>query len=161
MKNFKPDKIVQQRKKDWLILGGKLATRIKLDAQKGISQDPDGKPFPPYKKSYADLKKVGRATPKGVRSDRQVSPPNLRATGNMLGSISPLRATKDSVTIVFREGEKVLGNANPPARFKKKKRNIYGLNDDNWEFAKKYINDIIDNRIVKFSRKKIVIEISK
>jgi len=181
MKNFKPDKLVQQRRSAWLKLGGKLATAIKEDAQKGISQDPDGKRFPPYSKrnanvgwrtiktkkgvkrifidSYYNLKKAGKATPKGVRSDRQVSPSNLRLTGNMLGSISPRKPTKDSVEIIYREGLKVLGNANPPARLKKGKRNIYGLNNKNWEFARDFIDDEIDQKILKFNRKKVFFDI--
>ena len=36
---------IRMRKKDWLILGGKLATRIVKDTDKGISQDKDGKKF--------------------------------------------------------------------------------------------------------------------
>ena len=159
MKNFRPDKLVQQRRSAWLKLGGKLATTIKQDAEKGISQDPDGKPFPPYKESYAIKKAAGKATPKGVRSDRQVSPPNLRATGNMLGSISPQKATKDSVEIIYREGLKVLGNANPPARLKKGKRNIFGLNNKNWGLARDFIDDEIDQKILKFNRKKVFFDI--
>jgi len=159
MKNFKPEKVIKHKKSEWLKLGGKLVTRIVLDADKGISQDPNGKKFPPYKESYAIKKKAGKATPKGVSSSRQINPPNLRASGKMLGSISAKRATKDSVEIHYREGEKVQGNANPPARLKKKKRNIYGLNDNNWEFAKDYINEIIDKKITKFNKKKVILEV--
>ena len=36
---------IRMRKKDWLILGGKLATRIVKDTDKGISQDKDGKKY--------------------------------------------------------------------------------------------------------------------
>ncbi len=159
MKNFKPDKLVQQRRSAWLKLGGKLATAIKEDAQKGISQDPDGKPFPPYKESYAIKKAAGKATPKGVSSSRQVSPPNLRASGEMLGSMSPQKATKDSVEIIYRDGLKVLGNANPPARLKKGKRNIFGLNNKNWGHARDFIDDEIDQKILKFNRKKVFFDI--
>ena len=45
MKNFKPDKLVQQRSSNWLKLGGKLVTRIVEDSDNGISQDPDGRAF--------------------------------------------------------------------------------------------------------------------
>ena len=181
MKNFKPQKIIQHKRSEWLKLGGKLVTRIIEDADKGISQDSDGKPFPPYSKrnadvgwrtiktkggfkrifidSYHNLKKSGKAAPKGVSSSRQVSPPNLRLTGTMLGSISPKRATTKSVEIHYREGEKVQGNANPPSRLKKGKRNIYGLNDKNWDFAKDYIDSIIDEKITKFNRKKVILEV--
>jgi len=157
MKNFRPDKLVQQRRSDWLRLGGKLATTIKQDAEKGISQDPDGKPFPPYKESYAIKKAAGKASPVGA--DRQISPPNLRLTGTMLGSISPQKATKDSVEIIYRDGLKVLGNANPPARLKKGKRNIFGLNDKNWGHARDFIDDEIDQKILKFNRKKVFFDI--
>ena len=157
MKNFRPDKLVQQRRSDWLKLGGKLATTIKQDAEKGISQDPDGKPFPPYKESYAIKKAAGKASPVGA--DRQISPPNLRLTGTMLGSISPQKATKDSVEIIYRDGLKVLGNANPPARLKKGKRNIFGLNDKNWGLARDFIDDEIDQKILKFNRKKVFFDI--
>ena len=77
----------------------------------------------------------------------------------MLSSISPKKATKESVEIHYREGEIVQGNANPPARLKKKKRNIYGLNDKNWSFARDYIDSIIDEKITKFNRKKVILEV--
>ena len=157
MKNFRPDKLVQQRRSAWLKLGGKLATTIKQDAEKGISQDPDGKPFPPYKESYAIKKAAGKASPVGA--DRQISPPNLILTGTMLGSISPQKATKDSVEIIYREGLKVLGNANPPARLKKGKRNIFGLNNKNWGHARDFIDDEIEQKILKFNRKKVFFDI--
>jgi|TARA_R110001592_G_scaffold78940_2_gene236393 hypothetical protein len=150
MKNFKPDKILKRKKEEWLKLGGKLVTRIIEDAEKGISQEPEGSSFPAYTESYAIKKAAGKVL--SVGADRQVSPPNLRLTGAMLGSISPQKATRDSVELIYREAEKVEGNA-------KKKRNVYGLNDKNWEFARGYINDIIENKITKFNRKKVVIEI--
>ena len=45
---MKADDIAKQKAKDWLILGGKLVTRILEDTKKGISQDGDGtvKEFP-------------------------------------------------------------------------------------------------------------------
>jgi hypothetical protein len=159
MKNFKPDKLVQQRRSDWLKLGGKLVTRIVGDSDKGISQDPDGRAFEKYSNDYSILKKAGKATPKGVSSSRQVSPPNLRASGEMLNSIKAQKATTDSVEIVYRSGLKVLGNANPPAKTKKPRRNIYGLNDKNWEFARNFIDDEIDQRILKFNLKKVFFDI--
>ena len=181
MKNFKPDKLVQQRSSAWLKLGGKLVTRIVEDSDSGISQDPSGKPFPPYSKrnadvgwrtiktkkgvkrifidSYYNLKKAGKATPKGVSSSRQVSPPNLRASGEMLNSIKAQKATTDSVEIIYRSGLKVLGNANPPQQTNKPRRNIYGLNDKNWEFARDFIDDEIDQKILKFNLKKVFFDI--
>ena len=53
MKNFKPQKVLQHKRSEWLKLGGKLVTRIIEDADKGISQDFDGKLFPFYKDTYA------------------------------------------------------------------------------------------------------------
>ena len=159
VKHFEPEKIIKGVRADWLKLGGKLATRIVTDSDKGISQDPTGKPFKKYSKEYAILKKAGKATPKGVSSSRQVSPPNLRASGEMLNSIKAQKATKDSVEINYRSGLKVLGNANPPKRLNKPRRNIYGLNDANWEFARDFIDAEIDGRILKFYRKKVFFNI--
>ena len=159
MKNFKPDKLVQQRRSDWLRLGGKLVTRIVEDSDNGISQDPDGRAFGKYSTDYRILKKAGKATPKGVSSSRQVSPPNLRASGEMLNSIKAQKATTDSVEIVYRSGLKVLGNANPPAKTNKPRRNVYGLNNKNWDFAGDFISDEIDQRILKFNLKKVFFDI--
>ena len=159
MKKFRPDKLIQQRSSDWLRLGGKLVTRIIRDSDDGISQDPDGKPFKKYSKDYRILKKEGKATPKGVSSSRQVSPPNLRASGEMLNSIKTQRATRDSVEINYRSGLKVLGNANPPGKTNKPRRNIYGLNDKNWEFARDFIDKEVDRKILKFNRKKVFFDI--
>ena len=147
------------KKGKWLELGGMLATRIVLDADNGISQDGAGKKFPPYSSNYSKLKASGKASKKGVSSDRQVSPPNLRLTSTMLNSIKAQRATKESVEINYRDGLKVLGNANPPKKLKKPRRNIYGLNDKNWEFAGDFIADEIDLNIFKFSRKSIIMNV--
>jgi len=161
MKNFKPDKLVQQRRSDWLKLGGKLVTRIIDDSDNGISQDGSGssRDFESYSYDYAIKKAAGKATPKGVSSSRQVSPPNLRASGEMLNSIKAQKATTDSVEINYRSGLKVLGNANPPTKTNKPRRNIYGLNDKNWEFARDFIDDEIDQKILKFNRKKVFFDI--
>ena len=166
----------------WRTLGGKLATRIVKDSDKGISQDGDGVKFPPYSKrnsnvgwrriktkkgfrsvfidSYYNLKAAGKASPKAVAPSRQVSPPNLRLTGEMLNSIYATNPTKQSVDIVFRSGLKVLGNANPPKRLKKPRRNIYGLNNGNQEFVQDFVDDKIDKNIKIFSRKTIKFEIN-
>ena len=161
MKNFKPDKLVQQRRSDWLKLGGKLVTRIVEDSDSGISQDGSGssRDFEAYSYDYAIKKKAGKDTPKGVSSSRQVSPPNLRASGEMLNSIKAQKATTDSVEIIYRSGLKVLGNANPPQQTNKPRRNIYGLNDKNWEFARDFIDDEIDQKILKFNLKKVFFDI--
>ncbi|QDP53922.1 MAG: hypothetical protein Unbinned202contig1002_51 [Prokaryotic dsDNA virus sp.] len=141
----------------WALLGGKLVTRIVKDAGKGISQDPDGKPFPAYKESYANLKKIGKAGAKGTGKSRQINPPDLRLTGEMLNSIKAQKPTNDSVEINYRSGLKVLGHSKK--RGNKAKRNIIGLNDKNWEFAKDFIADEIDDRIIKFYKKKVKIDL--
>ena len=174
---MKADDIAKQKAKDWLILGGKLVTRILKDTDKGISQDGDGftKDFPPYSKkgadvwfrrigkgdkrrtvfidSYLNKKKKGRATPKGVQANKQVSPPNLRLTGVLLNSLKAQSATSNSVELNYRDGLKFEGNA-------KNGRNVYGLNDKNETFVKEYFEKIIDDRIVKFSKKDIIIDLN-
>ena len=172
--------VVKTEKKDWKILGGKLATRIVKDADRGISQDGDGDKFPPYstrnagvgwrriktKKgvrtvfidSYYNLKKSGKASPTGISDDRQVSPPNLRLTGKMLDSIKAQNATKVSVEILFADGEKVMGHAKK--RGNKPKRNIYGLNNDNQKFLEDYLSKKIENNILRFIAKDIEIDLN-
>ena len=78
----------------------------------------------------------------------------------MLNSIKAQKPTNDSVEINYRSGLKAQGNANPPKRLKKKRRNIIGLNDKNWEFAKDFIEKEIDDRIIKFYKKKIKFDIN-
>ena len=125
--------------KGWLILGGKLVTRILQDTDKGISQDGAGTKFPKYSDDYEAKKKAGKAGPKGV-------------TGVMLNSLKAQKPTSSSVELNYRDGLKFEGNA-------KRKRNVYGLNDKNFEFVKEFFRDELDNRIIKFSRKDIVIDL--
>ncbi len=139
-------------KRKWLELGGKLVTRILEDTDKGISQEPDGKKFPKYSESYEKAKKEGKAGPKGVSNNKQVSPPNLRLTGAMLNSLKAQKPTKSSVELNYREGLKFEGNA-------KRKRNVYGLNNDNEKFVQEFFREEIDDRIIKFSKKDIVIDL--
>jgi len=143
-------KIMEMQSKDWLHLGGKLATAIVKDADSGISQDGKGEKFPKYKKSYSDLKKAGKASPTGISDSRQVSPPNLRLTGTMLDSIKAQNPTRESVEILFADGLKVMGNAKPPARFKKPRRNIYGLNEKNTQSIQDFIESKYNSKIKKF-----------
>ena len=176
---MKASEIVKLKREHWKILGGKLVTRIVLDADNGISQDGRGDKFPPYSKrnagvgwrtikvknknrsvfidSYFNLKRDGKATPKGVSASRQTNPPNLRLTGTMLNSLKVQKATRKSVEINYRDGLKVIGHSKK--RGNKPKRNIYGLNEKNQEFVKDYISDKIDQRILKFSKKRIIIDI--
>ena len=94
--------------KQWLILGGKLVTRILEDTDRGISQDGNGTKFPPYSSEYAQKKAIGKAGPKGVS---------------------------------------------------KKRRNVYELNNKNEEFVKDFFDKEIDDRIIKFSKKDIIIDL--
>ena len=84
---MKSKDLVKFKKSQWLKLGGKLATRIVEDADKGISQDGDGDKFPAYSTDYSLKKRIGKATPKGVSASKQTNPPNLRLTGTMLNSL--------------------------------------------------------------------------
>tara|TARA_S200002703_G_scaffold160085_1_gene176800 strand:+ start:7960 stop:8436 length:477 start_codon:yes stop_codon:yes gene_type:complete len=152
--------IVKTDKKDWLILGGKLATRIVKDADKGISQDGDGDKFKAYKTSYAIKKSIGKASKKGVSVDRQINPPNLRLTGKMLDSIKAQKATKTSVEILFADGNKVMGNAKPNAKSGKPRRNIYGLNNSNQQLVEDYLSKKIENNILRFVAKDIEIDLN-
>jgi len=153
--------VIKAEVKDWKILGGKLATRIVLDADKGISQDKDGKKFPSYKKNYAISKAAGTITLpkelKGTGTDRQVNPPNLRLTGTMLDSIKAQRATTTSVEILYADGLKVIGHSK--RRGNKPKRNIYGLNDKNQQFIENYFAKKMEKNISKFAEKDIEIKL--
>lgn len=152
--------IVKTDKKDWLILGGKLATRIVKDADKGISQDKNGEPFKAYSENYSLKKGMGKVGKKGVSKDRQVSPPNLRLTGKMLDSIKAQKATKTSVEILFADGNKVMGNAKPNAKSGKPRRNIYGLNNSNQQLVEDYLSKKIENNILRFVAKDIEIDLN-
>jgi len=144
--------IMPFEKRKWLELGGKLVTRILEDTEKGISQDAAGGKFRKYSEDYENKKKTGKAGPKGVSNNKQVSPPNLRLTGAMLNSLKAQKPTSESVELNYREGLKFEGNA-------KRKRNVYGLNNNNEEFVKKFFREEIDNRIIKFSKKDIIIDL--
>ena len=174
--------VVKTDVKDWKIIGGKLATRIVKDSDRGVSQDRKGDKFPPYSNrnadigwrtiktkkgikrifidSYHNLKKSGKAAPKGVSASRQTSPPNLRLTGKMLDSIKAQNPTKTSVEILYADGLKVMGNAKPPARLKKPRRNIYGLNETNQQFLEDYLSKKIENNILRYVAKDIKINLN-
>ena len=144
--------LLQTKKTQWLVLGGKLVTKILQDTVKGISQDGSGKSrdFPEYSFKYALRKSQGKATAKGKAKSRQTSPPDLRLTGKMLNSIKAQRATNISVELNYRQAKKVEDNA-------KMGRNIFGLNDKNEDFVQDYFDKIIDERIIKFAKKDIII----
>lgn len=90
---------------------------IKARTQAGI--DREGKRFPPYSESYADLKSEGfqvrkpgkrfqAGQPTSSRSrpigglDRQVTPPNFRLRGLTMRDLSPIAITKDAAVIGWR-----------------------------------------------------------
>jgi hypothetical protein len=154
---MKSKDLVKFKKSQWLKLGGKLATRIVEDADKGISQDGDGDKFPAYSTDYSLKKRIGKATPKGVSASKQTNPPNLRLTGTMLNSLKVQKATTESVEINYRDGEKVIGHSRK--RGNKPKRNIYGLNNKNLQFVQDFINDNINDNIKKFNKKDIIIDV--
>jgi len=155
--------VIKTEVKDWKILGGKLATRIVLDAEKGISQDGKGtsRDFESYDFKYAKAKSAGTINLpkelKGVSTDRQVNPPNLRLTGKMLDSIKAQRPTTTSVEILYADGEKVMGHSK--RRGNKPKRNIYGLNDKNQQFVEDYLAKKVGDNIAKFAEKDIEINL--
>lgn len=134
----------------WKHIGGRAATRIVQGADEG--KDKKGKKFKAYTKSYAERKKTGKAGPKGVATSHQTSPPNLRLTGEMLGSISPGKATKSGVEIVFRQGAKVEGNA-------KRGRDIYGISPSNANEIEKTLSEHIGKNIKRYASKSIEIKI--
>ena len=156
---MKAKDITRLKKSQWQELGGSLARRIVEDADNGISQDGSGqsRDFKEYSFAYAKKKAAGKAGPKGVGKSRQTSPPNLRLTGEMLNSIKAQKATTNSVEINYRSGLKVLGHSKK--RGNKPKRNIIGLNEKNQQFVKDFISKEIDDRIIKFNKKKIKFDI--
>ena len=146
---MKARNIVKLPKWKWEEVGGKVATRIVKDADKGIGAD--GKKFDAYSTEYSIKKSQGKAAPKGVSASRQTSPPNLRLTGTMLNSISAQNATRTGVEIIMRDGLKIEGNA-------KRGRNIHGVNQSNKIKFYKDISDHLGKNLDKYAR--IPIEIS-
>ena len=134
----------------WKKVGGRAATKIVKNADKGL--DKDGKRFKKYTSDYAEAKAAGKAAPKGVSASRQTSPPNLRLTSMMLNSISAQKPTKNGVDIVFRDGLKIEGNA-------KRGRDIYGLSPDNQVQIDKTLSEHIEKNIKEYARKSIEIKI--
>ena len=139
----------------WAKIGGKAATKIVKDSDKGFGTTEGTNKrykFKGYTTQYASKKSAGKAGPKGVSTSRQTSPPNLRLTGQMLGSISAQKPTNVGVDIVFREGLKVKGNAD-------RDRNIFGINDQNQKEITKNISDFIGKNVKKYASKPINITI--
>lgn len=141
--------IVKFPKSLWAKVGGKTATNIVKDADKGKGYKKD---FKAYTSEYAKLKAAGKAGPKGVGKSRQVSPPNLRLTGVMLGSISAQKPKETGVDIVYRDGIKVEHNA-------KMGRDIYGISDKNTDKITDELSDFIGKQIGKYAKDSITVTI--
>ena len=141
----------------WARVGGRAATKIVKDADKGIgTRESSNKRYKfntvPYSTKYATRKAAGKAAPKGVSTSKQTNPPNLRLTGQMLNSISAQKPTNVGVDIVFRDGLKVKGNADMG-------RNIFGINQQNEKEIVKNLSDYIGKNVKKYARKPINIVI--
>ena len=151
---MKAEDILNLPRSVWKRVGGKAATKIVKDSDKGFGTNEAGNryKFKGYTAEYASKKAAGNAGPKGVGTSKQTSPPNLFLTGTMLGSISAQEATNVGVDIVFREGLKVKGNAD-------RGRNIFGVNDQNEDEIVKNLSDFIGKNVKKYARKPINITI--
>ena len=151
---MKAEDMLQLPRSVWKRVGGKAATKIVKDSDKGYGTDDAGKryKFKSYTAEYASKKAAGKAGPKGVSTSKQTSPPNLRLVGTMLGSISAQKPTNVGVDIVFREGLKVKGNAD-------RGRNIFGINDQNENEIVKNLSDFIGKNVKKYARKPINITV--
>ena len=140
----------------WAKVGGKAATKIVTDSDKGFGTSESGKRYNfntvPYSAEYALKKAEGKAGPKGVSKSRQTSPPNLRLTGTMLGSISAQNATQTGVDIIFRDGLKVKGNAD-------RGRNIFGVNEQNEKEIVKNLSDFIGKNVRRYASKPITLKV--
>ena len=141
----------------WAKIGGKAATKIVKDSDKGYgTREGTNKRYSfrtvPYTTKYASKKSAGKAGAKGVSTSKQTSPPNLRLTGQMLGSISAQKPTNVGVDIMFRDGLKVKGNAD-------RGRNIFGINEQNEKEIIKVISDYVGKNITKYASKPINISV--
>ena len=141
----------------WAKVGGRAATKIVKDADRGIgTRESSNKRYKfntvPYSTEYATRKAAGKAASKGVSTSKQTNPPNLRLTGQMLNSISAQKPTNVGVDIVFRDGLKVKGNADMG-------RNIFGINDQNEKEIVKNLSDYIGKNVKRYARKPINIVI--
>ena len=139
----------------WAKIGGKAATKIVNDSDKGYgTREGTNKryKFKAYTTQYASRKSAGKAASKGVSTSKQTSPPNLRLTGTMLNSISAQKPTNIGVDIVFRDGLKVKGIADNG-------RNIFGLNSENEDQILKNLSNVVGKNVNKYAKKPINITI--
>ena len=141
----------------WAKIGGRAATKIVKDSDKGYgTREGTNKRYSfrtvPYTTQYASRKSAGKAASKGVSTSKQTSPPKLRLTGTMLNSISAQKPTNIGVDIVFRDGLKVKGNADNG-------RNIFGLNSENEDQILKNLSNVVGKNVNKYAKKPINITI--
>lgn len=95
----------------WKKLAVDAIDHIKVRTQNGI--DREGKPFPPYAESYAELKqfgfrpviggkRAGRVAHRGLSLERQVNPPNFRLRGFTMRDLHVFAVTADHAIIGWR-----------------------------------------------------------
>jgi len=154
---MKAQDILNLPRSAWARIGGKAATKIVKDADKGIgTRESSNKRYKfntvPYSAKYATRKAAGKAAPKGVSTSKQTNPPNLRLTGQMLNSISAQKPSNIGVDIVFRDGLKVKGNADNG-------RNIFGVNEQNQKEIINNLTNLIGKNVKKYASKPINITI--
>ena len=136
--------------RQWEKIGIGLISRIRRDAQQGLSQEIGSARFEPYTESYKKKKEKG--TPiKGRATDSQTSPPNLKYTGDMLRDITVENPTKNGVIIRFKHGERVQYNRD------KDGRDIFDVNLHNWKFITDEVMREYDKNAKKLKNIKIPI----
>lgn len=151
---MKAQDILNLPRSGWARIGGKAATKIVKDSDKGFGTTEQGKryKFERYTETYETRKASGKAGLKGVSTSKQVTPPNLRLTGQMLNSISAQKPSNIGVDIVFRDGLKVKGNADNG-------RNIFGVNEQNQKEIINNLTNLIGKNVKKYASKPINITI--
>ena len=142
---MKAENILKLPRTLWAKIGGKAATKIVKDSDKGFgTTEGTNKRYSfrtvPYTTQYASKKSAGKAGAKGVSTSKQTSPPNLQKPTNV------------GVDIMFRDGLKVKGNAD-------RGRNIFGINEQNEKEIIKVISDYVGKNITKYASKPINISV--
>ena len=136
--------------KQWEKIGEGLIDRIRKDASRGLSQEIGSARFEEYSESYRKRKKRGTAF-KGRSTSSQISPPNLKYTGEMLKRITIESPTKNGVIIRFEQGLKVQYNRD------KDGRDIFDVNLHNWKFITDSVMEVFNANAKKLKNIKIPI----
>ena len=164
---MKLDRALRFTSKDWDKIGQFIRGAIKKDALNGIMQD-DKKPklrsstYKKYKKN--DMRKFGRGDDKIGKGNRlkqfigrslnnDTSKVNLHLTGDMMKKIQ-IKSTSDKTTIIFLEGEKVLGN-------KKNGYNVHNVRNENRKKALNFLANTIQKNLDKETSKPINLKLGK